>query len=204
MKRANRSFTALFDTDEYIVYNHAGGSKFAEWERRQQQLHDSSGHKKQVRIKPFHTPPRTSSEGAMINYIRQEQASGHPYYQSACITLPRLHFGAQESTPDETSREVPSGFEPKQFDTLRWRKHAHRNDFVNNALAKVIIDVSRVDMERTPRFFSLHRPIKSICAAPWSNDWESGLRLNHYLGSWESYSFRNDARRGNERSFENE
>ena len=83
-----------------------------------------------------------------------------------------------------------------------WRKHARRNDFKRNALAKVIIDVSQVDMEATPRFESLHRPIKSICAPPWANDWESSLRLNHYLGSWESYSFRDDARRGNERSYE--
>lgn len=34
------------------------------------------------------------------------------------------------------------------------------------------------------------------------NDWETGLRINHYLGSWESYSFRDDSRRGGERSRE--
>ena len=35
------------------------------------------------------------------------------------------------------------------------------------------------------RFQSLHRPIKTICRAPWVDDFESGLRINHYLGSWE-------------------
>jgi hypothetical protein len=49
---------------------------------------------------------------------------------------------------------------------------------------------------------SLHRPIKTLCSAPWHNDWESGLRINHYLGSWESYSFRDDSRKGYERSVE--
>jgi hypothetical protein len=64
------------------------------------------------------------------------------------------------------------------------------------------MDVSLIDKEKSPNFMSLHRPIKTIYKAPWHNDWESGLRINHYLGSWESYSFRDDSRRGGERSRE--
>lgn len=34
------------------------------------------------------------------------------------------------------------------------------------------------------------------------DEWSSGLRINHYLGSWEAYSYRDDSRRGGERSYE--
>ena len=139
----------------------------------------------------------------MLQYIRAEKASGYKGYATPCITIPRLHFGAVESTPEERSKGVPSDFDnTEQFDTFRWRKHSKRNDFVKNNLAKVIMDVSEIDIASAPRFRSLHRPIPTICSPPWVNDWETGLRINHYLGSWESYSFRDDSRRGGERSRE--
>ena len=78
--------------------------------------------------------------------------------------------------------------------------NAQRQDFVKNGLSKSILDVSRIDS--FPRIQSLHRPIKTLCTAPWKDDWDSGLRINHYLGSWEAYSFRDDSRRGGERSVE--
>ena len=203
LKQANRTYVTLHDTDEYLVYNHAGGDNYPEWERKMQARHDQSRNKGKTRIKPFSTPPTTASEGSMIRYIRDEKARGYKAYETPCISIPRLHFGAVESTLQERARGAPSGlFDPDQFDTLRWRKHSKRNDFVKNNLAKVIMDVSEVDIANAPRFRSLHRPIPTICQAPWANDWETGLRFNHYLGSWESYSFRDDSRRGGERSRE--
>jgi hypothetical protein len=202
MEQHNRTFVTLHDTDEYLVYNHAGGEDFEDWEKYRQALHDSSKNRDKKRIRPFHTPPTTADEGSMLNYIQQEKAAGQIYYQSPCISVPRLHFGAVESTTKEINKGVPAGLNPDRLDTMRWRKHSRRNDFVKNNLAKVIIDVSRVNMAETSRFRSLHRPIPKICQAPWVNDWESGLRISHYLGSWEAYSFRDDARRGGERSRE--
>lgn len=205
MKEDNRTWVALHDSDEYIVYNHAGGDKFQEWEAKMIERHSRSSHNKETRIEPSKTPPTTAEEGAMIKYIRQEQAAGLKFYQSPCIGIPRLSFSAVDTGTPITKGLAPgisSSFDLEQFDTLRWRRHAPRNDFVKNALGKVMIDVSRVDMKNTPAFRSLHRPIQSLCPAPWHNDWDSGLRINHYLGSWESYSFRDDARRGYERSRE--
>jgi hypothetical protein len=221
LKRANRTWVTISDSDEFLVYNHAGGDKYEAWERSREAKqkndtvifnykHDALNNEraKQIhkRVKPSQTPPTTAEEGAMIQYIRQEQQAGLKFYQSPCIGVPRLMFGADESNVSrkQITKKVPKFFHDKihRFDTLRYRKHAPRNDFVKNALGKVIIDVSRVDVANAPYFMSLHRPIKSICSPPWHNDWESGLRINHYLGSWESYSFRNDARRGGERSQE--
>ena len=183
LKQANRTWVTLHDTDEFLVYNHAGGDSFESWENEMQRQHDLSLHPPDAeRIQPAHIPPTTAKEGGMIEYIRAEQEAGLEYYQSPCIGIPRLQFGAEESTHDETFKQVPSGFNPALFDTLRWRKHAPRNDFVKNALGKVMMDVSRIDIQRAPYFQSLHRPIKKICSAPWHNDWNSGLRINHYLG----------------------
>ncbi|CAB9529743.1 expressed unknown protein [Seminavis robusta] len=178
MKAANRTYVTMHDTDEYLVYNQPPPTPW----------------------KKTHTP-NTAEQGAMIRYIQQQQASGNDYF-GPCISVPRLHFGAVESTLQERAKDMPRGFDAEQLDTFRWRKHCKRDDFVHNNLAKVIIDVSRVNLSDTPRFRSLHRPIPSICQAPWVKDKEAGLRINHYLGSWESFSFRDDSRRGGERSRE--
>lgn len=200
-KEQDRTWVTLIDTDEFLNYNHKGGDAFEAWEARETKLLKESIYADKVRIRPSHTPPTTAQAGALIRYIQQEKAAGHPFYQRSCISCPRLQFGAKESTPEERQKQVGSQIiNADRLDTLRFRKHAERQDFVKNGLSKSILDVSRID--KFPRIQSLHRPIKTICTAPWKDDWDSGLRINHYLGSWEAYSFRDDSRRGGERSFE--
>jgi hypothetical protein len=186
LKQANRTFTTLIDTDEYLTYNHKGGKDFEAWEQLQQKLHDESRFDYKNRTRPFKAPPTTAKAGGLLKYIRQEQEAGVPFFQRPCISSPRLQFGAKESTPEERAKQVPSdsGLDPDRLDTLRFRKHAWRQDFVKNGLSKSILDMSRVD-QSFPRIQSLHRPIKTICTAPWKDEWDSGLRINHYLGSWE-------------------
>lgn len=229
LKKANRTFTTLIDTDEFLTYNHMGGKYFEEWEKLQQKIHEESRFADKKRIQPSKPPPTTAKEGGLIKYIRQEQEAGTwQFFQRPCISSPRLQFGAKESRTEDQAKKLPrdSGLKIDRLDTLRYRKHAYRQDFVKNGLSKSIIDVSRV--EQFPRIQSLHRPIKTICTAPWKDEWDSGLRINHYLGSWEgeclicpcfaltrvlfsvylliilfaAYSFRDDSRRGGERSFE--
>jgi hypothetical protein len=199
-KKDKRTWVSLHDSDEFLVYNHAGGDKFKEWEERRSKT------SRMPRMKPSQTPPTTAEAGAMIRYINHERDAGLKYYKSPCIGIPRTMFGADESQVDQRAivKQVPKDFHwaAPLMDTLKYRQHATRNDFVKNALGKVIIDVSRIDVARTPYFMSLHRPIKKLCPTPWINDWSAGLRINHYLGSWHSYSFRDDSRRGNERSWE--
>ena len=187
----NRSYTMLIDTDEFLTYNHAGRDRFEEWERRQLELHQQSKFARHRRIRPSQPPPTTEEPGALIQYIRQEQAAGHEFFQSPCISCPRLQFGATESTLQEREHQVPRDFGgewTERLDTLRFRKHAYRNDFIKNGLSKSIIDVSRIDVHSIPRIETLHRPIKTICSSPWKDEWTSGLRINHYLGSWEGKS----------------
>jgi hypothetical protein len=216
MKQANRTFTILQDTDEFLVYNHpsspppaTNSSRISSKQRRNEGKNRQSAEGDTTRAR--NNVPTTADPGAMLRYIRQQQAMGNKYFESPCISIPRLHFGAVESTPAEIAKDVPEGLfldhhgqqqQQQQLDTLRWRKHSKRDDHVKNNLGKVIMDVSRVDIAAAPRFRSLHRPIPTICTAPWVADRDAGLRINHYLGSWESYSFRDDCRRGGERSRE--
>ena len=206
MQAQNRTWVTLNDSDEYLVYNHAGGDNFPSWQDRMQKRHEASKiHGSQSRMQPTMTPPTTGDEGQMIHYIEHERAAGLSYYQSPCIGVPRLQFGTGESTKNDIRARVPDSVADAvhNLDTLQWRKHASRNDFIKNALGKVILDVSRLPpVAKLPYFTSLHRPIKKLCPAPWNNEWESGLRINHYLGSWAAYSFRDDSRRGGERSRE--
>lgn len=199
LKGMDRTWVTLIDTDEFLMYNHRA-ENFGAWEQQQDAIHKKR-HYKGKRVALSQPPPSPAEPGAMIQYLHLEQAAGHPFFQPPCISCPRLQFGAKESTEDETHQKVPPNtIQADRLDTLRYRKHAERQDFVKNGLSKSILDVSRI--ERFPRIQSLHRPIKEICSAPWKDEWSSGLRINHYLGSWEAYSFRDDSRRGGERSYE--
>jgi hypothetical protein len=187
MKQRGRSFTTLIDTDEFITYNHKGDADFEEWEQERLRRHKKRFPKKD-RIRPSSIPPTTADEGAMIKYIRTEQAAGSKFFQKPCISCPRLQFGALESTDEERRKQVPPKLQldPDRLDTLRFRKHAERQDFVKNGLSKSILDVSRIN--QFPRIPSLHRVIPTICPQPWRDEFTSLLRVNHYLGSWESTS----------------
>mmetsp|Transcript_618 Transcript_618/g.1591 ORF Transcript_618/g.1591 Transcript_618/m.1591 type:complete len:551 (-) Transcript_618:70-1722(-) len=218
MKAQRRTWVTLIDTDEFIMYNHKSSGVldengqdvvFEEWEKRQLQKHaELSNHpNNKHRVRPSKPPPSPYEEGGLIRYLHQEQAAGNPFFSNPCISCPRLQFGAKESSEEERRKGVPTSedsdnpiIDPARLDTLRFRKHSERQDFVKNGLSKSILDVSRI--ENFPRIESLHRPLKKFCPAPWRDEWDSGLRINHYLGSWEQYSFRDDSRRGGERSVE--
>jgi Glycosyl transferase family 2 len=199
MKRARRTWVSLHDSDEYLVYN-------------RNLVHQSP-------IAAAIPTPSTAEAGAMIRYINQQRHAGEPYFATTpCLGVPRLFFGADPARINaaKVARNVPPvlvgdhvsesqeshGNLAMAMDTLVYRHHAPRDDFVKNALGKVLMDVSRIDVAAAPYFMSLHRPIKTICPAPWHKDADAGLRIHHYLGSWDSYSFRDDARRGGERSWE--
>ena len=207
LKNQNRTFVTLIDTDEYLTYNHKGGDQFQQWEQHQQQLQQQNKRfATKQRIVLSQPPPTTAEEGGLIKFIHREQQhelqmaanNDHDahvdhenpavFFNRSCISCPRLQFGAKESNPEQVTHMVPSSMTHKaeRFDTLRYRDHAHREDFVANGLSKSILDVSKID--RFPRITSLHRPIRELCVQPWVDDWTTGLRINHYVGSWEGKS----------------
>lgn len=63
------------------------------------------------------------------------------------------------------------------------------------------MNVQKVDHAADVR--SVHRPAMSICSSPvWHVSGKLPFLIHHYLGSWESYSYRDDARKGLDRTYD--
>lgn len=124
---------------------------------------------------------------------------------SPCIQIPRLRFMTIENTTDNNKiqRGVPFGFNASNFLTMRSRTHTQPTDYKKNKIAKTIIDLTRVNEEDLLPVDSIHLPIRSICQQRRLHlrKAQSLLIINHYLGGYEQYIYReNDARLGKERS----
>ena len=122
----------------------------------------------------------------------------HEDLAQKCISVPRILYCAVESEATKRDKGVPEWLDANQFDTLRYRhRFTKRGD--HDGLGKAIVDVSRLTYDEIGEGVgSAHRPVKSVC--PRGKLWEDygslPLGIHHYLGSWESYAFRDDARKG--------
>jgi hypothetical protein len=129
------------------------------------------------------------------------------FSKSSCITIPRARYGSFESTREEISDRVPSFIDPTKFETLRFRYQAAPRGKLHKRIdgpSKSIIDVSKISLEDLAshqakwswmdyKKGNAHRVVQS-CPSAWIND-KFPLRLHHYHGSWEAYSYRQDTRR---------
>lgn len=180
----NRTWTALWDTDEFIVWNQRPHSQV-----QLENMTDS------VQI------PSIEGQDGLFTFLQNHKTLSDQLIKP-CITIPRMLFGAAESPHDQVQHRVPSWINATHHDTLRWRKHAKRDDYTTNGLGKTIIDVSRVNLTGLNSAHNPHRPLKKFCKFAQLEDRLSLFRINHYLGSWESYSARDDARKNTMRSTE--
>lgn len=177
-KRNDRGLTLLLDTDEFVRINY-----------------DTVRH---LRTNAYDISPMWEP-GSVTTLIDQElklQRQSN-ISKSSCIQIPRLRFGAIDS-----SKEFPPGpFDASTLATLRWQHHAASNNYRENRISKTIVDLQRVEWDQLHPVESIHRPL-THCSRRKLHIRPSDqlLIIHHYLGSWEQYSFRNDARKGNERS----
>jgi len=179
-KSKGKSWVVLIDTDEFLHVNYP---TVAAWNL---------------------TAPTIQKEGSVLTFLKNElQNPGHNL-SNPCVQIPRLRFGAMESADDLIRRHVPSGFNAMQFQTLRWRKHAHTGNININKISKTMIDLSRVNDDDLKPVDSIHLPLRSLCKRRHRYIKSEGqlFLINHYLGSREQYFYRNDARAGKERSEE--
>jgi hypothetical protein len=145
--------------------------------------------------------------GAVLDYIRKAQALGKKKTQlrdNNCIIVPRTLFGAVETPEDELQKAIPEGLniEPRRLDTIRWRQHNLFSE-KRNGLGKPLIDASRMGPALPMVVRNPHRVSDHLCGPPFFQHTKfCGLRINHYLGSWEQYSYRDDSRKGADRSRE--
>jgi hypothetical protein len=175
MHGRNRTWTTLYDTDEFLVYRADGAS-----------------------YKTLATPASMEPSGTVLAFIHQLLT----LQNRSCLEVPRLLFGTKEIDERELRTSIPpnTDIDPWRFDTLRYRFHnSIRN--TENGLAKVIVNAADLAPLLPLVIRNPHRPIYQICWSPFAHDTrKSPFRLFHYLGSWEAYSFRDDSRKGAERS----
>jgi Glycosyltransferase family 92 len=197
-KRSNSGWTVFVDTDEFLSINYEALHKL-------RPQYDQS-------IEPSMAEP-----GSVLKLLQYEQQ----YYSvfrtmnnltsSPCVQIPRIRYGTVESNiemdPDLEKGRLPIHFNASHFATLRWKVHANSNNYGMNRISKTMIDLGRIDeqylYDRHPIVESIHKPIPG----PFCTQRKLHIRsteqiflIHHYLGTYEQYTFRNDARTGNERS----
>jgi hypothetical protein len=186
LKQKGAQWTALIDTDEYVIPNR--------WSLSDEQLiidghgphaiQNVSWHIRQ------HLPP-IGDATTVVDILTKLQSAG---LVGSCYTLPRLLVGALENrTCDSASRTTFP-----QLSTLRYFQHAVKGDFRLNKFGKVFMDLSQLSWSTLPSPRNIHRPYKDYCGPGVVHFPDAFFYLNHYLGSWERYSARSDPRRNRE------
>lgn len=213
MKEQNKKWVTFHDVDEYLGYNHPSGNVANHmWELEQRNLSEQKPSRLRTvtRILPLHPPPALSTPSAFLPFLERELLRNITQLEPPCISIPRLQFGAIESTEKQHFPGIPLALDAKRFDTIRWCYHADPDDSDKNGLSKVIIDMSRISLQDIEeegrngrgrrRRYNPHRPLFHRCNTPTIKDHESIFRIHHYLGSWDSFSFRDDPRKGTRRT----
>ena len=176
-KRKNRTWVALVDTDEYIVLNHMPIENAS-----------LSGMQRQA----------AASSATVLQALYAANAVSP---LEICHGMPRLLYGALENETCPEAQSTKDMIRSGGFSyptTVRYVQHAEKGAFYPSKWGKVLIDVSRITWEslgRKPK--STHRPFQE-CPKPLFSFQDSILQVNHYLGSWERYSSRQDERRSRE------
>mmetsp|Transcript_18255 Transcript_18255/g.39446 ORF Transcript_18255/g.39446 Transcript_18255/m.39446 type:complete len:656 (+) Transcript_18255:76-2043(+) len=143
----------------------------------------------------------TVAEGkTVLDVINTEmQALGAEYAKETigpCLAMPRVLYGSMEDKNDTSWKNMsPEGFDNSDFMTLRYRWHSLPDNRVNK-YQKTIIDVRRISKrELKGEANNIHTPVGYYCRDKQPPRYSvSFFRVNHYLDSFEAYSYRNDAR----------
>jgi hypothetical protein len=156
-------------------------------------------------MKPdYVTIPPMEEPGSVLSLIQQVVETTGELVNYPCIPMLRVLFGSVESTFNEQQNQVPASFNATTFESLRWRYHALPHHAELHGHPKVILDVRAIPERyfRDEVVFSIHRPVQHYCPTnkdlAFTNYRKQPIAVNHYLGSWERYSGRNDKRRSRE------
>ena len=168
LKQQNRTFVALIDSDEFI------------------------------RMNPYRhrvSPSITKAPGHVYHFLsRLYKQSGNP----TCLHVPRIQVSTLEKRVSRSllrSHElpVPTPFNASDFLTLRFLWH---NEMEMEA-GKNVVDLRNLKLDDLQkRTESVHHVFPS-CPNNTANmlrEKDSHLSIQHYLGTWEQFTFREDPR----------
>jgi hypothetical protein len=219
LKRQGRAWTTFHDNDEYLVVTPeanvsrdeiSSGSPGVVLKILQRYTNSSGGDANDNSQAP------DTTAGAMNKTKASMAASSMTYWTEwissrPCTTFPRVLFSALEdgNVTIEASDNIPAAVADlaDRLDTLRYRYQAtSRQNGARDGLGKALIDVSRLpdNVLEISRWGSAHRPFAedSVCKHAFHRPGVLPLVFHHYLGSWEAFSFRDDARKGGLRTRE--
>ena len=162
LQQQNRTWTTFHDVDEYLAFDHC-----------------TLGKENSTRL--MNQP---GSILRFLNHVREAQPN-NTLFQRPCISVPRVLFGAEESSQEEIQKDVPHFVDPMPLYTLRFRHHARHNNDKANGPVKGLVDLSLVPKDW--RHFSVHRHIGSLCGK-YNQVSEHQLNFHHYVGTWEAYN----------------
>jgi hypothetical protein len=169
LKVRNYGWSMFTDTDEYVVINPR-----------------ARGRRKHKLYRP--NIPTLDQPGSIMTFLNREKRQ----YDTKCFSMGRLQFSPDEVDPADVQKDVPSYLNGSDFMTLRWLISA--DDLVG---PKNIVDLSGIPAEMIPRKKThQHRVLEPICGEAgrtWTRK-NSLLQVYHYIGTYEQFTFRDDAR----------
>jgi hypothetical protein len=181
LKRENKTFVALVDSDEFLNFPNPNWKYHLIFEQ-QAQLQKRQYDRQWTALEFLHR-------------LRHYKQTSLP-----CISLPRLLFGAKERTEEKyINPSLLKSIEKNASDfvTIEFTFHGELNDHNLNKAGKALVDVSRIPstsfvVEQT----DVHRPVRDFCSEKevWIANIDSPLVLQHYIGTFEQWSFRSDPR----------
>jgi hypothetical protein len=211
LRAHNQTWTTFQDNDEFVVATKVANVSTHEIERGQPgvllkvfQKYSAKRDDPDIVRRYFESDPVTKFKDWDLWF------SARP-----CVVLPRVLIGAAPSDEADVRRGVPDFLDPYRFDTLRWRYQSTPRTSRND-IGKSFVDLSRLpaslfDEElprwrnaagNYPRGIGIHRPFGNYCTHPRATATGPPLILNHYVGSWEAFSYRDDVRKGVGRSYQ--
>ncbi|KAL3928859.1 MAG: hypothetical protein SGBAC_012466 [Bacillariaceae sp.] len=185
LMQKNKTWMAHIDTDEFITLSHLVKPQ-SEW-----------------RTLPV---PSLEKPGSLLDFLKQAVTNHRSGMSYPCISMPRLLYGSKQNDAPTTSA-IHDTFDSSKFETLKWKYHSdYDNALKVNGRPKVILDLSGIPprskfLEHT--VWSIHRPGLRMCRPDREVRFDDKPRfpliVQHYLGSWERYNHRSDARRSREK-----
>jgi hypothetical protein len=216
----NLSWVAHIDTDEFIAFNRITELEQDFWEASYEDVQDipskifhNATWKKAMQLRNDLFLPEAAEEEedttattTVYDVIQKLQRRRLLEYPS-CLPMARWRHGSLDDMScnniQQPSTSIPStstattttttSIDVSRLETFRYVQAAKPISMRSNLWGKAIVDVRQLSA-RHLRAVNAHRPSQA-CPSPDTAFMESVLVAYHYTGSWERYSFRQDARR---------
>lgn len=204
------SWTMLIDVDEFIRINY---KKVEVWKKNITNTN--------IKMKPHITAiiPSMNKSGSVATLLRRlavvdadstntdVSVTASTYLKgemplfnlqsSPCVQIPRYRFVSSSSSSININSTIDNDIDTNNLLTQKYHDHARGRDYKRNKISKTIIDLQRIPLEDIIEVDSIHMPIRKYCSQRnlHLQPSDSLLVINHYLGSYEQFTYRdNDAR----------